>query len=127
MHRRFQISVILLAWLAASGGQWDLIQTFAWGRMIANYAESMPLRAAVELTFAPGNSCAICRAVSDAKRQESSPAAPGARAEKKLVLVFHPFRKPTFTAAPREPWYLNALGALSAPRSIPPTPPPRVA
>jgi hypothetical protein len=72
MKRRFQISVVLLAWFMATGAQWDLVQTFAWGRMVATYSRTMPLVQAVRLTFTPGTMCSICKAVNEAKRQESA-------------------------------------------------------
>ena len=45
MRRQVSIVLVLAAWLLATGSQWDLAQTFAWGRMITTYSASMPLAA----------------------------------------------------------------------------------
>lgn len=127
MKRRFQIAVVLFAWFMASGAQWDLVQTFAWGRMIATYSRSMPMLRAVKMTFAPGNMCAFCKAVNEAKRQENTPAVPGGKADTKLVLVFQPVPNVVLTTPARDGWSLSDRVPMSAPRSDPPTPPPRIA
>lgn len=127
MKRRFQIVVVLFAWFMASGAQWDLVQTFAWGRMVANYSRAMPLLRAVKLTFTPGNMCSICRAVSEAKQQENAPAVPSGKADTKLLLVFQPVQRLILTPPIQETWSLSDRYPESAQRSNPPTPPPRVA
>ena len=60
MFRRLQLIAVLLAWLLATGSQWDGAQVFAWGKMVATYSRTMPLTAAVRLTFTPGNECDVC-------------------------------------------------------------------
>lgn len=127
MKRRFQIIIVLLAWFMASGAQWDLVQTFAWGRMFATYSQSMPLLRAVKLTFTPGNMCSICKAVNEAKQQESTPAVPGGKADSKLLLVFQSAQNVILKVPAQETWSLSDQFPLSAQRSNPPTPPPRIA
>ena len=127
MKRRFQIIVVLLAWFMASGAQWDLVQTSAWGRMVATYSREMPLLRAVKLTFTPGNMCSICKAVNEAKQQESTPAVPGGKADTKLLLVFQPVQNVILAAPSQEAWSLSDRFPISAQRALPPTPPPRVA
>ena len=127
MGRRFQISVILLAWLMASGVQWDLVQTFAWGRMFASYSRAMPVAQAVRMTFMPANMCASCRAVEKAKQQESAPAVPNGKADGKLILVFEPVPDVPLQIPDKACWLSSEGDAVSALRSGPPTPPPRAA
>jgi hypothetical protein len=127
MFRRFQLTAVLLAWLLATGSQWDLAQTFAWGRMIATRAHTVPLIEAVRLTFTPGNECEVCDAVNAAKQQQDNPATPSAKAPGKLLLVLQP--TPAFVIAVPEfsPWSLSDFTVPDASRAAPPLPPPRAA
>lgn len=63
--RRLSALFVLCAWLLASGAHWDLVQSFAWGRMIATYSQTMPLAEAVRLTFTADNLCGVCTIVAD--------------------------------------------------------------
>jgi len=128
MRRRLALLPLLLAWLLATGSQWDLVQTFAWGKMIATYSRTMPLADAVRLTFAPDNLCGLCKVVSSAKREQPASSVPGAPAETlaKIPLVFQP--APLFVAA--VPVVTDRLSGdlpelQGAARAAPPVPPPR--
>src|ERR1700712_3398132 len=72
MPPHFSLLLTLTAWLLATGSHWDLLQTFAWGRMLATYSQSMPLLEAAQKTFSPDGMCGICHAVADAKQKESA-------------------------------------------------------
>jgi hypothetical protein len=125
MRQRFQLSALLLAWLLATGGQWDLVQVFAWGRMFKNYSRIMPLASALRLTFKPDNLCDVCKLVKAAKQQqEQSPATTGKVAEK-ILLVFAPVPRVVVAAVPAEPWPVKTNAMRSAERVAPPLPPPR--
>lgn len=88
MRSRLATIIALCAWLLATGSHWDLVQTFAWGRMIATYAQTMPLARAVQLTFTADNLCGVCEIVSDAKQDPASTAAaPTNPAEGKILLA----------------------------------------
>lgn len=69
MCRRLLLIVTLSAWLLATGSPWDLMQTFAWGRMIATYSESMSLQQAVRKTFSGDAMCSVCQMVQRGRRQ----------------------------------------------------------
>lgn len=128
MRSKLSLIVTLFAWLLATGSHWDLVQTFAWGNMIAGYTQEMSFSAAVQKTFSPETMCNLCHAVADAKQQESQNApAPGSKAPGKILLVCAStsaigiFRLPTLAAR------LHPSSALlSADRAAPPVPPPRV-
>ncbi|MES1166664.1 MAG: hypothetical protein ABUL68_01545 [Pseudomonadota bacterium] len=126
MRRKFSLVLTLAAWLLATGSQWDLAQTFAWGRMFVTYAGSMSFTQAVQKTF-DGEMCAICAAVQDAKQQESTSApAPGGRLTAKIILVCAPHAPGLFRPAPYFAGLAPSVSApLSAERSAPPSPPPR--
>lgn len=126
MWRRSQIFCVLLAWLLATGSQWDLVQTFAWGRMIVSYSRTMPLLEAVRLTFTPDNECAICNTVSAAKQQLDSPATPDLKLLGKIILVFQPAPVLVIAAPNLSRWPLGDIVVPGASRAAPPLPPPRV-
>jgi hypothetical protein len=126
MRSRFQILVILFAWLLATGGQWHLVQSFAWGRMFVAYAKTMPVSEAVRLTFTPDNMCGVCELVSAAQQQHGDTALPvGTSLDAKTPLVFQPAHT-VIIAAPAAPsWSLSDRETPAAERAAPPLPPPR--
>lgn len=128
MRQRLSLILTLAAWLLATGSQWDLVQTFAWGRMLATYAQTMPFTAAVRKTFAPQTMCSICHAVAAAKQQESGNPAVPSKNPGKILLACAP-RALVFTSpAPSLDGHLAPLpGPAGADRPRPPTPPPRLA
>jgi len=126
MHRRFQIAVILFAWLLATGGQWHLVQSFAWGRMIVAYAKTMPLREAVRLTMTPDNMCGVCELVSAAQQQHGDTALPvGTSLDAKTPLVFQPSPTVILPSPVALAWSLSDRETPLSERAAPPLPPPR--
>ena len=130
MLRRASLVITLAAWLLATGSQWDLVQTYGWGRMIVAYSRVMPLRMAVAKTFAGEELCGVCVAVQNGRRQqdESGAKAPGPKAPEK-IFVTSSARVYVFAASA-----LTCTGFLpevasgqSAELSAPPGPPPRLA
>lgn len=91
MLRRLQITSIFVAWLLATGSHWEMVQTFAWGRMILNEARSMSLSAAVQETLSGEKPCAVCVLVAKAKQQKEQPGipAPSNEGPTKIFLVCH--------------------------------------
>jgi hypothetical protein len=126
MFRRFQLCTVLLAWLMATGSHWDVAQTIGWGRMIANYAQSMPLLEAVRLTFTPGNECSVCTVVREAKKAEQAATPAAAKTDTKITLVFQPSPTVIFTVPPTRHWSLGDHEFIPVERTAPPLPPPRV-
>ncbi len=125
MLRRFQLITLLLAWFATTGAQWDLVQTFGWARMVANYSRSMPLLQAVQRTFS-GEMCGVCELVNTAgqKEQQQSPA-PGGKLETKLVFLAQPAVAYVVPVVLKQDWVVRDLAMAGAGRAAPPTPPPR--
>lgn len=116
----------LAAWLLATGSHWDLVQTFAWGRMIATYSQSMPLAQAIRLTFTAENMCGVCEAVQDAKQQD--PAVPGAgKQDLKVLLAYQPVSVMVAGVHEVHPWFGRERAPPGVNRAAPPTPPPRLA
>lgn len=109
----------------ATGAQWDLVQTFAWAKMIASNSRSMSLVEAVKKTFG-GEMCEVCKVVNDVKQQTTASTTPGGKADTKIVFMPLPATS-VFVAIP-EPsvWSLSDQSSVSACRAAPPLPPPRV-
>ena len=129
MRARLSLILTLAAWLLATGSHWDLVQTFAWGNMIASYAQKMSLAAAVKKTFSAETMCHLCHAVADAKKSQSGDSAtPGPKSIGKVLLVCAPDRSTFFSPSAACLGVLPELVApMSAERTAPPSPPPRLA
>jgi hypothetical protein len=128
MRHKCNLCVILLAWFAATGIQWDFVQVFAWGRMFAGYAQTMPLSRAVSLTFQPDNLCGLCRIVKDAKQQEGQSGVPqSGSAAGKAPLVFQAAQGVVVARPAVAPWWTSGPVAPETIRAAPQLPPPRAA
>lgn len=133
--RRFPAILVLCAWLLASGAQWDLLQGFAWGRMIATYSRTMPLNEAVRLTFTPDNLCGLCAFVADAKTREgadhdgsgSAPASADALAKARAPIAPAPEHLFVFQVLPVPEWPRENFSVDGCGRPAPPSEPPRSA
>jgi len=127
MHRRIPLVLTLVAWLLATGAQWDLLQTFAWARMFAENARVLPLGAALARTFSPEGRCEVCGVVAAGKRAQDGAEsdAPGGKLEGKVLLIFQPAPVVIVAAAGYGPWPRTELRFASTGRSAPPFPPPR--
>ena len=88
VHSRFRTCCLLALCVVGSGAQWDLLQVFAWEKMVVGHMRTMSLSASVAKTF-DGEMCPICRMVARAKAQEQPhPAAPDVKADGKILLFF---------------------------------------
>jgi hypothetical protein len=127
MRRKIALVCTLTAWLLATGAQWDLVQTFAWARMFAANARTLPAGAALDRTFSPEGRCELCGVVSTAKQQqrETDGNAPGGKPDGKLLLVFQPAPVVVVTAPDFAPWPSAEPCVVSIGRAAPPLPPPR--
>jgi hypothetical protein len=129
--RRLSAILVLCTWLLANGAHWDLVQSFAWGRMIANYSQSMPLSEAIRLTFTADNLCRVCEFVADGKTRsdadcvspEATPRDPAAKAV--LHLASAPEHIFVFASAPEPDWPAEHFRPEACARPAPPTEPPR--
>lgn len=94
--------------------------------MFAINAHAMPLLEAAKLTFSPEGRCAICNAVSTAKRQqENSPSTPGGKFEGKIFLFYQRVPAPVVAAPDCSSWTIDAPFISTVSRAAPPLPPPR--
>lgn len=130
--RRAAFASLLVAWLLASGAQWDLLQGVAWGRMIAGYSRSMPIDDAVRLTFTPGNRCELCMKVAAARAAEEdpeSPAAPTRSSGSRIDFLLAGAPEHRIVLPRRDPpaWERSEFQPPPAVRTAPPRLPPRLA
>ncbi len=125
MRRKLSLITMLTAWLLATGSHWDLVQTFAWGRMIASYSQSMPLEQAIKLTFTADNLCGVCESVSEAKQQQDAALPSDWKASGKILLVFQPHSAFVAELAEAGKSLMRETTPAWRDRLPPPVPPPR--
>ncbi len=120
-----RISAGLFLGCLTTGAQWDLLQVFAWGRMIANYSHNEDLGSAIGDTFS-GRMCSICRMVAKAHQQERSRAPMPSLERENKVLFFFEAAPVVAVKTPLElAWRPTEARILSQGRAMPPVPPPR--
>ncbi|GAB1488096.1 hypothetical protein MASR2M8_05390 [Opitutaceae bacterium] len=127
MRRKFSLLMTLSAWLLATGSHWDLVQTFAWGRMIAAYSQSMSLGDAIKKTFTAENLCGVCEVVNDAKQGQDATGAGAGKLNHKVQLAYATNPVVIMVAPEASPWLIVDVIPPSVVATAPPTPPPRVA
>ncbi|MGD1030917.1 MAG: hypothetical protein ABSA05_07210 [Opitutaceae bacterium] len=126
MLRCLQIPVLILLCVIAAGAQWDLVQVYAWGRMVADHSSTMPLQEAVTKTF-DGEMCPICRMVAKARQQEQSRSAAAKSAVAGKVLLFFQAVPPVILAGPGSyAWLPGESRPMAELRWAPPVPPPKI-
>jgi hypothetical protein len=120
--RRLTHWIILVAFVFSCGGQWGAFQVIAWGNMIREYSEMVPLAQAVQMTFSGQYPCAICKAIAERKSAEQQKEVSLLKAEKKFPLpVVVALAPPMITDVA----YFEPVFAFSSRVESPPTPPPR--
>lgn len=67
MRKQVALFSLLFAWLCANGALLDGVQVFAWAKMFAGYARTMPAADALRETFDPAKPCEMCTGVAAAK------------------------------------------------------------
>jgi hypothetical protein len=124
MRRKLQLTVVLLAWLLATGSHWDLVQTFGWGRMIATYSKTMPLSQAIRLTFTSDNMCGVCEAVSEAKQHDNKTLPSEGKTFGKIFMVFQPVTNPILAVPVTAEWLMDESEPVGQGRHPPAVRPP---
>jgi len=125
MRQRLAIFSLLAAWFLATGSQWDLVQTFAWAKMLVGYSKVMPLNEAVAETFDADKPCPLCQAVSRAKQQQNRSLPPEVNLRVKLVMIFQPATAFVATVQQANSWLRSDWDLPTSERPSPPVPPPR--
>jgi hypothetical protein len=122
-------AMCLMAMLAMLGGHWVALQSFAWARMVGQFARQESLTRAFAKTFDGRHPCALCVLIKESRQQEQREnqrlplaklgEAPDLLCDVELTRVPLPPVAAT-RAVPFVPrWHAGFLDS-------PPTPPPRV-
>ena len=67
LRRTVSIFILMFAWLCANGSVWDAMQVVAWGKMFADYAQTLSLGQSFRETMDPDKPCSLCLAISKAR------------------------------------------------------------
>jgi hypothetical protein len=118
--------ICLAAVLAAGGGHWAVLQTFAWARMLVEYSAQNSLAEAVEMTLDGKHPCPMCLTIEKGRKQERRQ--PMNAELRKLDLLFE--SRPLANRC--APWWLDPETPFLSDLLLdfieaPPRPPPRVA
>ena len=120
--RRLTHLVVLLAFVFSCGGQWAALQCLAWGNMIREYSQMVPLTQAVKMSFSGDYPCTICKALAEKKRTDQQKALALEKYDKKFVALDDTAIEPPAIGDYRH----FALDSVFLSRSdVPPVPPPR--
>jgi len=120
--RRLTHLVVLGAFVFSCGGQWAALQVLAWGNMIREYSQMVPLTQAVEMTFSGQYPCPICKAIAERKNAEQQKEMTLAKYDKQFPLpAVATLAQPLVS----EVTYAEAVFVFSTRTESPPAPPPR--
>ena len=124
MRHKASLIVTLIAWLFATGSHWDLVQTFAWGKMFAKYSQTMSYADAARLTFTADNFCGICEFVQEADTSDD-PTVPAKAGSREITLALGQDARVIVPRPDSSPWSLREPRLPRPLGGAPPTPPPR--
>ncbi len=125
MRPRLTRILLLTAWLMATGSHWDLMQVFAWSRMLIHNAEVLPVREALEFTFTPRGMCTLCHIVQDGKRENADAHSLATATPVKAPLVFQALARIVVTSPSTDSWSDSFAPPGIREQDAPDPPPPR--
>ena len=116
--------LLVVAFLAATGGHWALLQTVAWTNMLADNLRTESFSVALTKTFNGQHPCTMCKEISAGKKSEKKAEFPTLGSKLEFVS-----ERPAFVfSAPTD---FRLLVSLTEPliswSEAPPTPPPLAA
>jgi hypothetical protein len=115
-------AVVVVALCLSIGAHWVVLQSVAWGTMIARYAQQTSLTQAVAQTFDGDHPCNLCKRISSARHSEKKSDAQSVTIKPDLICATR-----RIILLPRSADFLFARVEMTASRLAhsPPTPPPR--
>jgi hypothetical protein len=119
---RIARGVVVLALCLSIGAHWVVLQSVAWGTMVVQYSQHIPLADAVAQTFDGNHPCNLCKDISAARHSEKKNDTQSVTAKPDLICATR-----QIILLPRYVDFLFArlnMDASLLPHS-PPTPPPR--
>ncbi len=123
MLKRFGHCLLILALLGATGGHWAVLQTVAWGDMLAKNLQTKSVGEAITKTFDGAHPCKLCKQISVGKASEKKSEVPFQIKKlefisERLVFVF---------VAPRDfQLMIELFSSLDGLTHLPSVPPPRI-
>jgi hypothetical protein len=122
--RRLTHLIVLVAFVFSCGGHWPVFQAIAWGNMVREYSQMVPLTQAVEMTFSGRYPCPICKAIAEKKSSEQQKSLTLEKYDKKYPLpVSIAVAGPTAATCQ----YGDFSTIFFSRSDVPPKPPPRPA
>ncbi len=70
MFRQLGLLLAALALFAIAGGHWAVLQSVAWGQMLADYSRDASFSTAVQKTFSGKYPCGMCKTIAEARQKE---------------------------------------------------------
>ena len=124
--KRAGLGLALLSLVSLLGGDWFLLQSIAWGRMLVNYSAAYGFQEGVVRTFDGDHPCAMCCAIKKARVREA-PTDALTRVTLPMRLVAVAPATPVEMGLVRPFLYLppDVRGTCLRGREKPPVPPPR--
>lgn len=116
---------LLTAFFLLIGGHWAVLQSVAWGKMVASYSREGSLEKAVEKTFSGQHPCSLCKKISTERQKETK--APWSLEKKEAFSTFLMEASLSLLSPliPKEFCYPLLLNHRYSPPIFPPlTPPP---
>ena len=116
--------LLIIAFLAATGGHWAVLQTVAWTNMLADNLQTASLSEALTKTFDGNHPCKMCHEISAAKKSEKRSDLPNLG--KKLEFTSE---RPAIVISAPVDFYEQAtlVKSVVSWSEAPPTPPPLAA
>jgi hypothetical protein len=113
---------VVLALCLSIGAHWVVLQSVAWGTMVVQYSQHVPLSQAVAQTFDGDHPCNLCKRISAAQHSEKKGDAQFGAIKPDLICATR-----RIVLLPRSTDFLFARVVMSASllAHSPPTPPPR--
>lgn len=124
----FRLSLLVFAWITASGSQLDILQAVAWSGMFLKNTQALSLQDALEETFNPEKPCPLCLAVQGARSNDGKQDVPVEKQSSVKITLFTAGAELYYLGVPVIPWDMpvSERGPDTV-RFRPPFPPPRVA
>lgn len=69
---KFAASIMIISLLGGLGGNWVVLQSYAWGKMLFAFAKSDNISTAVAKTFDGNHPCSRCKKIAKARQSESN-------------------------------------------------------
>lgn len=123
---RWSRLLLLFGCLTATGGHWDVLQVWAWARMIVASAETSTWGEAVVTTLTSGEQCEVCQVVETGKKQQGTMPGWAGSFTGEPLLIFSRVGMVIGRDLCGSAMFVGEIMVPASTRAQPPVPPPRV-